>query len=150
MIALCCFVESRTSCGRQIDISPMWHLIREFGGDELLVIDYTNFECFDPERGADVPISRFYSLAEAVAARPDPRWVFLEKDVPNGAVAISLPDYQHPKDAIYVVGADARGIVGATAEMGDWVKVPVASKYPLWAAQAATIVMWDRWNRGNH
>jgi hypothetical protein len=143
-ISVCFYAEAKGSCGRQIRLYD-WDTLGHFGVEELLVVDRTGFECFNPK--TKIPLTKFDSLAEALDRNAHA--VFADASMPD---AIPYGEYLHPAgDVIYCFGSDVGGFRGEAQEgRGDWISIPGDSKYELWAIQAASIVMSNRWLRGNH
>jgi len=144
MISVCMYAETKAACGRQVHLYD-WEALAHFGVGELLVVDRTGFECFNPK--TKIPLTKFDSLAEVLSR--DARVVFSDAASP---LAMPYNLYDHPEgDVIYCFGSDVGGFRGeAVEDRGDWITIPGDTKYELWAIQAATIIMSNRWIRGNN
>lgn len=58
--------------------------------------------------------------------------------------SVSLPDYQHPEDAIYVFGNTPNNLVRLVRDMDDVVSIPTPYNATMFAHCALPIVLYDR------
>jgi len=151
MIGVAFFAENRNSCGKQ-NHTEMWlSLCRTFDIDRQLVIDKVGIPCFAPAEDPNHPAEIFQNFVDIFEAYPDAHYVMVERQ--GQADPTPLPDYRHPKgDVIYCFGPDSGGIETYRPPKADWVMVPMSDKtqWGMWAIMTATIVMHDRWTRGNN
>lgn len=144
MISVCFYVEATGSCGKQLRVDKWTALAQSFGVDRMLVVDRTGLECFDPKSQIDLTVHK--NLDDALSQFPQATVVLADKNK-----GVPYHDYQQPDgDVIYCFGSDTAGYRGEAPDDCDWITVPSDTKYELWAVQAATLVMGDRWRRGNH
>lgn len=57
----------------------------------------------------------------------------------------SLPKFHHPKQAIYLLGAEDYGIPAKILEKGQVVQIPTCKNISMNVAVAGSIVMYDRY-----
>lgn len=145
MLGVCFFIEPLSNCGRQIRTEEWRTLAESFGIDTLIAVNTTNFECWQFEDGPSFP-----DIKRVVEAYPNAKRVFVDKDGP--VEPTYLYSYQHPEeDVIYFFGANCGGFRNQYKGIdGDWVQIHQTGRAGIWAIQAASIVMQDRWHRGNH
>ena len=65
--------------------------------------------------------------------------------------AESLPQFHHPEDAIYILGGEKKGSPENFIydDNSCFLTIPtVHDRGKLWAQQAATVVLYDRWAKG--
>lgn len=64
--------------------------------------------------------------------------------------SISLPEFKHPKRAIYILGAEDSGLSKAVLEKCvSVVQVPSAKPFSLNVASTGTVVLYDRYVKEN-
>ncbi len=121
---------------------------RMFGATHAFMIDVTRFQIGQYYQHADAGIEfmRLKSMEQFVDWCECARIVVLENAASLDKEDMeysNLLNYEHPKDAIYVVGADSRAtnIIAKTRDVADFVTVPVAD---LWAEAAITACLYDR------
>lgn len=142
-VAVCFYVEPNGSCGKQIRLEQWTALAQSFGVGRLLVVDRTGFDCFDPKSQISLTVHK--TLADAFGEFPRATVVLADKNK-----GVPYHEYEPPAgDVIYCFGSDTAGYRGEAPAGCDWLTIPADSKYELWAVQAATLVMGDRWRRGN-
>lgn len=58
--------------------------------------------------------------------------------------AVDLKDFEHPENAMYVVGHDKDGSPDHFVTDGPHAFVRIPTEFDIWAQQAAAVVLWDR------
>jgi len=107
-------------------------LINAFNVDSYCIIDKTKAKTWKGWEDGNRPSKVVDNIDDALERYKSARPVHITK---NGH--INLVDFQHPKNAVYIFGADS----GETdPKDGVRINVPVQ----LWAIQAASIVLYDR------
>lgn len=144
MLALAIYFERRSSCGRSHKTERWRSLVQGFGVDHVFVIDRVDLPCFSPEFPSFSTVNKLDEITF------DGDFVFVDNVCPPNRVHHTLPEFNHPANACYVMGADARGIadidVRAPTEMqGDWVGIPTSTHHGIWSEQAAAIILSHRW-----
>lgn len=93
---------------------------------------------------------QYHSLDHAMESMPTKSWVFLvpQSDLPSKSTPyFRLHEYPHPRDAVYVVGADSGFGFQPPAAGGDFViiETPHGLNHSMWSYQAISVVLYDRW-----
>lgn len=145
MLAICIYFERRSTCGRDYPFEKWRSLVRAFGVDHVYVIDRVDLPCFLPE----------FKSFDVIKSFDEIEWsgpiVFVDKDAPPNRETIPYLDYTIPDNALICFGGDSCGIVHAhpnkdTSIEGDWIYIPMADKYGIWAEQAAAVVLSNRYS----
>lgn len=85
------------------------------------------------------------SLADALRRFPDATVVGIEMD----AAAIPLPNFQHPTNAVYVLGSEDLGLSAEDRARCDvLIQVPSARSWSLNVEQSLVAVLYDRYVKG--
>jgi tRNA(Leu) C34 or U34 (ribose-2'-O)-methylase TrmL len=115
--------------------------------DKQFVINRSGKPCFTPAQDPEHPAELFESLDAVREACPGHKFVMVEK-IPESPL---LYDYEHPaENVIYVFGPDGGGIESIGREDDDWLYIPMSSsRWGMWSDMCGTLVMADRWRRGN-
>lgn len=114
----------------------LWiHPLREFGIDEMHMV---------PISGIGIQkkrVKEYTDLVEILAAFPELTPVYVDEFAP-----VSLPDFEHPKDALYIFGKTSLSPYKYYAKEGDLsVKLDsVNNDGGFWSHQAATMILYDR------
>jgi hypothetical protein len=152
MIAVCFFVDARGRCGKEIKTEEWLSVCRTFDVDMQLVIDRTNTKCFSPSEDSDHPAEVYASIEAVFAKYPDASYVMIERQAPNPIAPTLLEDFQHPQgDVIYCFGPDSGGLEGLNPPNASWVILDMSenTRWGMWALMAGTLVMHNRWKRGD-
>ncbi len=146
MIGVSFYAEARTNCGRQVSTKEWESLSRAFGVDTIICIDQLNFECFGFSTSMVPNAFTVQSIQEIRDQFPDALLVFVDSQ------GISLYDFTHPDDdVIYLFGANSGGFrKQADGIDGERINILTDTDHSIWASQAATIVLADRYQRGNN
>lgn len=118
-----------------VDSSLFEYAVSAFGGHSAWVLQ-DDCRCLGEQ---------YDSVDDVVAAYPNHTLVALDAD----PAATELPVFEHPEDAVYLIGADD---VGFAVPVGaERVVIPTAQglDYPLWSWQVASCLMYDRWVKGS-
>lgn len=124
--------------------------VRNLGATHILAIDRTQYKTLDYFQNGDgqIQLEKFESMAGILAAYPGVPVVYLENEASLNKMGVSystLENFQHPEDAIYVVGPDFGGDITWGTE--TFVTIPCVEN--LWAEAALMIVLADRKAKGN-
>lgn len=126
---------------------------RNMGCDKLLVVDKTEHHTCDYYGNGDglIDYETYSTLKEIEAAYPDSTFVYLEDGATideAGYAATELPDFNHPADAVYVVGPDfgQTAVLIPDREEKEWVTVPGINS--IYAESVLAIVLHDRIQKG--
>ena len=110
-----------------------WSLTaKAFGIKNVILVDVEKTQPFIGD--AEIDFEVYPNLDAVYRAYPDEKYVYIEKG------GKPLKEFEHPKEALYVLGGDYSGMVipkGATV-------VSIDSKISLYAEIAAGIVLHDR------
>jgi tRNA(Leu) C34 or U34 (ribose-2'-O)-methylase TrmL len=88
-----------------------------------------------------VPLLEFDTLEEFWNNLPrDSKLVAVETKQPN---SVSLVSFDHPDRAIYLLGAEDRGLSQEALEISDYI-VEIPTKYCLNVASTGSIILYDR------
>lgn len=95
-----------------------------------------------------VPLMQWEDWETFFAHRPaDCELVAIEIDDGTGYAPRKLPDFQHPERAMYILGAEDKGLNRAIIEQCDHM-VEIPSALCLNVATTGSIVMYDRRAKG--
>lgn len=95
--------------------------------------------------GANIPVLEFESLLDAQRTLRYLPFVAVELD----KRAVKLTEFEHPKRAVYLVGADDYGLSQDVLDRCDSiVQVPTAKPFSLNLSVAGSIVLADRFMKG--
>ena len=90
---------------------------------------------------------QFLTMEEALDAYPDIKKVFLEP-IKNRSLTdhefISLVDYSHPVDCVYIFGNSGSGNAELAKQEDDIVYIPTPQEVDLFGSVAFGIAMYDR------
>lgn len=148
MLAICIYFQRQSTCGRDYPFEKWRSLVRAFGVDHVFIIDKVDLPCFLPD---------FVSF-DVVGSFNEIEWkgpvVFVDNHPPPNREPINYLNYDIPDDALICFGGDACGMLHAlpnkpTDLVGDWIHIPMADKYGIWAEQAAAVVLSNRWSNVN-
>ena len=105
--------------------------MRDFGVDELIMT---------PVSGIDARVVEFKTVPDVIAANPDLVPVYIDEDADT-----ELCHFQHPPDALYILGKANYSPYACTGKQGIAVRVETKEHGLLWPHQAASIVLYDRY-----
>ena len=113
---------------------------RVFGADFVFSVGRRNpGEASSVGSELSIPLFHFDTLALLVASIPvNARLVCVEL----AAAAVDVRTYQHPDQAVYLLGPEDGALPSSIMRQHDTVILPGA--YPLNVAMAATVVLYDR------
>lgn len=125
--------------------------IKAFGVNKLVMIDKTEFKLgqYYKHDDLDLIFERYDSISDYFINYPieTNNYVFLElKTFINNFDYINYPlsTYNHPENAIYVVGPDFSSIEPLDESSGDWVYIDTPNNMALYAHAAIMITLYDR------
>jgi hypothetical protein len=114
------------------------------------MIDITTFQIGQYYQNSDgeIAFERYTDLAQVESKYPEHTPVILETPNTLDAKKIKytyLPNFKHPKKALYVVGADT-GPVDLTQypQKKKFVVIPSDFTHAIWAETAMAIALYDR------
>ena len=105
--------------------------MRDFGVDELIMT---------PVSGIDAKVTEFKTVADAIDANPGLVPVYIDEDADQ-----ELLHFQHPPDALYILGKANYSPYATVGKQGIAVRVETKEHGLLWPHQAAAIVLYDRY-----
>ena len=134
MLGVCFFVSEPRDADFDRPNFHDWTAIRRaFDVDQMLYVDP-----HQPQNPLWPNLVHYNSLEDAMSTTDVP-WIFLEY---NEEGAISLPDFEHPEDAVYCFGSDRNGLNDVDRSLGTWLSLPTSSS--LYANQTAAVVLSNR------
>ncbi len=105
--------------------------VRDFGCAEFIMT---------PVSGIGRSITEMPDVSEAILSNPELVPVFIDE---NGETP--LPDFEHPKDALYILGKASFSPFASIGSGHASVRIPTSeNKGLLWPHQAVTLVLYDR------
>ena len=122
----------------------MWReSLKPFGIHGLDIIDPEGL--YPPVGDAELETYIWPNLEMAVKRWPDLRLVVLDKDYST----VSLQEYIHPEDALYIVGPDSdrvniSALNAYEADRLDVVQILTPLDAPMWSPVALGIALYDR------
>jgi len=127
---------------KEVNIGTLWRSAVCLGASMIFTVGRR----YDPQSGdtvkswLQVPLLHFQTWEEYRQHAPF-SWVPIGIEV--GREAVDLRDFQHPREAVYILGAEDGGLTNEAAGLcKDLVVIP--SRYCLNVAVAGAIVMYDR------
>jgi len=123
------------------DIQLWDDLAQAFGIEKIYMIP-------DVKLGAVTPMEAYDSLDEFLDKyRGTKKFVFL---IPRSEYqdAISLKDYEHPTDCVYIFGASYTNLPDYVTDQDDVVCVDTPVDHQVWQYHIAGIVLYDRFLKG--
>jgi hypothetical protein len=57
----------------------------------------------------------------------------------------TLPEFEHPAQAVYIIGADDAGYDPPSGSVQLAIDTPTGPERPLYSWQVATVLLYDRW-----
>lgn len=146
MLALAIYFERRSNCGRDYKTERWNSLVRAFSVDHVYVIDRVDLPCFEPEFSSYEVVDRLQDI------RFDGKFIVVDNVCPPNKPFYQLGRFTHPRNACYVIGADALGIPDIDHRFesdfrGEWLTIPTATQHSIWAEQAAGIVLANRYTQ---
>jgi hypothetical protein len=144
VLGIAVYFERRSSCGRDYPIERWQSLVRAFAVDKFFIIDCVRLPCFQPESQNLVVVD---SLDEIDFPGDH---IFVDNLCPPNRTLISLDDFVHPDDALYVFGADAGGLKEINHKLptdrpGAWIHINTNTNHSIWTEQAAAITLRERY-----
>jgi hypothetical protein len=113
------------------------HPLKEFGVNEMHMV---------PVTGIDKARAKEYNdLQEILDENPDLVRVYVDE-----SADVSLPQFKHPENALYIFGKTSLAPYKVYAKPGDLVvKIDsVANNGGFWSHQAASMILYDRFAKG--
>ncbi len=128
----------------EINIGTLWRSAYILGAAFIFTVGRRYKKQASDTTAADrhIPLFDYLSMEELVAHLPhDCQLVCVE----NNEGAIPLAEFKHPERAVYLLGAEDRGLPKAILERYKSVIIESEKPYSLNVATAGTIVIYDRY-----
>lgn len=131
----------------ETNIGTLWRAAYLYDVDFIFTIGkrYTKQPTDTPDTPRHVPL---YSYTD---------WEDFESHLPRGCEVVlieqtensyKLPNYHHPKRAVYVLGAEDHGIPQEIIEHFPTVEIPTIRPQSMNVSAAGTLVLYDRHTKG--
>jgi len=123
---------------------------KALGVTHLLMIDITTYQIGQYHNNPDgeVIFERYQNLSQIEKKYPNFKMVILETPNTLEAKKIKyqhLPEFKHPKKAIYVVGPDSEPVDLTQGKRDNkFVVIPSDYRNAIWAETAISIALYDR------
>ena len=105
--------------------------LRDFGVDEFIMT---------PVSGIDARVAEFKTIQDAIDANLELTPVYIDEDADQ-----ELLHFQHPPNALYILGKAGYSPYSTVGKQGVAVRVETKDHGLLWPHQAASIVLYDRY-----
>jgi len=106
------------------------YMLRDFAADEWIMC---------PVSGIDSnKVTEMATLADVVAAAPETIVIVDEKG------EIPLHEFEHPDDALYVIGKTSYSPMALGTGLSVYVETPTGAQGLLWSDQVIALVLYDR------
>lgn len=130
------------------NIGGLWRSAHAFGAAFIFTVGHRypdRFQPTDTTRAArHIPLLEYGDPSDLIARLPrDAKLVGVECDDGNGYAPAPLPEFGHPERAVYLLGAEDRGIPQDVLGRCDQL-VHIPGRYCLNVATAGSIVLYDR------
>lgn len=126
------------------NVGGLWRSAHAFGAASIFTVGHRYPDRCQPtdttKAWRTVPLLAFADFADLLAHRPRGAEVVGIEQTPD---AKPLGTFRHPERAIYVLGAEDRGLSEAALAGCDWI-VEIPTAYCLNVATAGSIVLYDR------
>lgn len=123
------------------NIGTLWRSAQNFGADYIFTIGarYKKQSADTCKTYRNIPLFEFKDWNDFISHVPrEAELVFIEQDEES----VDLSEFKHPKQAIYILGAEDYGVPKEL--MAGFKKVEINSPMCLNVAVAGSIVMYDR------
>ena len=115
------------------------------GVTDFIIIDGTQYKMASYFLTSEMNVHVFDTLEECEEHFPDIDFVYLEPKYIAEEVSVSLHDFVHPDNAIYVVGPNTATIPFEGREDGNWVNIPMQLETDGFYAETAILFpLYDR------
>ena len=124
------------------NIGTIWRSAQVMGADFIFIIGkrYQTMKTDTMKTWKHIPLFEFESVEHFKSAMPmGSRVVGVELDKRS----VSLVEYKHPERAIYLLGAEDKGLSSEAMELCDDI-VQIPGEYSLNVSAAASIILYDR------
>ena len=104
------------------------------------------------DHGYNINYEEFTDITEALEKYEDVRLCVLTGDSPDDIEPISLEDYEHPEDVLYILGFDYGDVEFEKLEKYkdrcDFVHIDTEGNFSaLWSHTVLGITLWDRYRK---
>ena len=133
---------------RAENMGTLWRSAYQLGASFIFVIGQKyKHQCMDTTKSyKKIPLLQFPDWESFLAMKIYDCQLFCVEATES---AVSLTDFQHPKNAIYLLGAEDNGIPKEIYEKYQTIKIPSVNHYSYNVSMAGTILMYDRFLKLN-